>query len=173
MLKAAVILATGDQPPFLFELAPIAVAIALQGLFTRVVRPSGIRRTALQSAIVAIAVAAIVSVAIGPEENEQSGLLELLSSLADVVSGLGPAVVLIVLGRSVMKRQLWAGYWRFLPVALGIGFVPAIIIGAILETSLGERFLEVPLLLIGLAWMLIGYQLWLHEDSVAHVPSQG
>ena len=48
---------------------------------------------------------------------------------------------------------------RFVPFVFGLGFIPAIIIGIIFESTLGERFLEVPLIFIGMAWVLIGYRL--------------
>ena len=50
-----------------------------------------------------------------------------------------------------------------LPFALGVGLIPALIVGIILEIALGERYLEIPLVLIGLVWVLIGYQLWIYR----------
>ncbi len=151
--KAVAILTTGNQPPLLFEVAPIALALAFQGLLV-LVKPAGFRRTIVQSVIIATVISAIAGITTGTAVNEG------LSSLFDVVAGLGPMALLIYLGRLVMITRSLAGSWRFLPVALGLGTIPALIVGAILEATLGERFLEIPLLVIGLAWILTGHQMW-------------
>ena len=65
---------------------------------------------------------------------------------------------------SVSECLSWAGgcgggYWRFLPLGLGLGMIPALAVGTILEIAFGERYLKVPLVAIGSAWMLLGYRL--------------
>ena len=58
-----------------------------------------------------------------------------------------------------MRRRLWDRTWRFLPLALGLGFIPAIAIGGLLEAAFGERYLEIPLIVVGAGWVLLGYRL--------------
>ena len=41
-------------------------------------------------------------------------------------------------------------------MALGLAFIPALAIGVVLE-SFDERYLEVPLVLLGLVWMYLGF----------------
>ena len=167
-VKASAILLTGDQPPLLFEVAPIFFSIAMYGLLVAVVDPSGKLRTLLQILIVLVAVSAVASMALGPDGSGGLESDEPLSSLLDVFSGLGPVAALIILGIPIVKRRLWSNKWRYLPLALGVGTLPALIVGVILEATLGERYLEASLLLIGAAWAALGYGLW-HQGT----PSTG
>ena len=73
--------------------------------------------------------------------------------------GSRPIILLVGLGVPLMGRRLWRGYWRFLPLGLGLGMIPALAVGTILEIAFGERYLKVPLVAIGSAWMLLGYRL--------------
>ena len=159
VVKAVAILATGDQPPLLFEVAPIFFAIALYGLLIYVVDPSGAPRITAKAGIAVVIAAAFGGLALGSDGPDGSGSQEALSSLFDVVSGFGPIILLVGLGVPLMRRRLWEGYWRFLPIGLGLGMIPALAVGTILAIAFGERYLEVPLVAIGGAWMVIGYRL--------------
>jgi hypothetical protein len=157
LYKAVQILITGDQPPLAFEIAPVFFAIAMFGLLVRVVNPSGIRRSITGLLIVLALVAAVGGLAI--DDEGEGSKYEVISSLFDVISGLGPVVVLILLGLPIFRRRLWSPGWRYLPLGLGLGFIPALIVGAILESAFGERYLEIPLVVIGVAWILFAYPL--------------
>ena len=159
IVKASLILATGHQPALLFELAPAAFAVALYGLLTYVVDPIRRLRTLAKAAIVLVIAAAVGGLALGSDGPDASGLRGALSSMFDVVSGFGVLILLVGLGLPLMRRRLWEGCWRFLPLALGLGFVPAIAVGVILEAAFGERYLEIPLVVLGSGWVLLGYRL--------------
>ena len=122
IVKAAAILATGNQPPLLFELAPIPLAVALQGLLVSVKLPR-LRHTVVQSVIILVAVAAAVGVASDLADSAAADSDEFLSSLLDVIAGFGPVIALIILGQAVMASRLWQGKWRLLPLALGVGLI--------------------------------------------------
>jgi hypothetical protein len=158
LYKAIQILVTGDQPPLAFEVSPLFLAIAMYGLLVRVVKPRGLRLLISRILIGLIFVSASGGLLIVEEEGVGSKL-EVVSSLFDVVSGLGPMVLLIILGLPIFKQRLWSSGWRYLPLGLGISFIPTVIVGAILEESFGERYLEIPLIFIGIAWVLIAYPL--------------
>lgn len=157
LTKAVAILATGNQPPILFEVAPALQALALFGLVAPVL---GLRRRTRWFAQ-AIAILVIIAAAGGLLLDDDSGvaLEETTSSLLDVVSGLGPIMLLLVLGFPIKRRYLWPGRWRFLPLVLGFGIIPAIAVGVILEGALGERYLEIPLVIIAAGWIALGYRM--------------
>ena len=108
MIKAVAILVTGNQPPLLFEVAPITFAVALQGLLAAV-EPSGMRRVITQAVIVVIGLAAITGLVTGSLDSSQPESDDVISSLLAVIGGFGPIIALVILGRSVMVRRLWRG----------------------------------------------------------------
>lgn len=55
-------------------------------------------------------------------------------------------------------RALAPGY-ASLPLAMGLGAVPLLIVGAALE-SVSERLIELPIALLGLSWTGLGIALW-------------
>ncbi len=112
-----------------------------------------------KAGIAVVIAAAIGGLALGSDGPDGSGPRETVSSLFDAVSGFGPIILLVALGVPLMRRRLWEGYWRFLPLGLGLGMIPALAVGIILEVAFGERYLEVPLVAIGSAWMVVGYRL--------------
>ena len=159
IVKAAMILATGDQPPLLFEVAPIFFAVALYGLLIYVVDPTGSPRILAKAGIALVIAAAVVGLALASDGPEGSALRDALSSLVDVVAGFGVLILLVGLGLPLMRRRLWDGYWRFLPLALGLGFIPALAVGIILGEAFGERYGEIPLVVMGAGWVLLGNRL--------------
>lgn len=159
IVKASLILATGDQPPLLFEAAPIFFAVALYGVLIYVVHPMGSLRILATAGIALVIASGVGSLALGSDGPGGSGLREALSSTFDVISGFGIPILLVGLGLPLMRRRLWDGRWRLLPLALGLGLVPAIAVGVVLEVAFGERYLEIPLIVVGAGWVLLGYRL--------------
>lgn len=66
---------------------------------------------------------------------------------------------LIFLGIPTGRASSLPGRWRFLPLAMGIATFPLTAVGGALE-SINERLLELPLVVLGLAWMWMGYLVW-------------
>ena len=135
------------------------LAVALYGLLIDVVDPAGPPRIAAKAAIALVIAAALGGLALGSDAADGTGPREAVSSLFDAVSGFGPIILLVGLGLPLMRQRLWEGYWRFLPLGLGLGTIPALAVGVVLETALHELYLEVPLVAIGSAWMLLGYRM--------------
>jgi len=140
VVKGIVILASGDQPPFLFEVAPVLFAIALLSLADTAMPPSRRRTAAMGCAAIALGagVVAVVTEALG----DVAGAVIATSSLALVVG-------LVALDR----HRRWPtplAWW------IGVAMLPAIFVGGLLS-EIDERLLEVPLVGLGAAWIVVGW----------------
>ena len=148
IVKSLSILIADKQPDFTFEVAPFFFALATLGVVsiwepTRT-RPSrNVRRLTLFAAVVG-GVATIAYVVGGDE-----GLVgpALAATVLIVVAVLGYT------GRDI-RRSHALGALGALPFALALLFVLAIPVGAVLE-NLNERLLEIPLLGIGIGWVVL------------------
>jgi hypothetical protein len=138
-VKGVVILAGGDQPPLLFELAPALFGVGLLSVAYSTMSP-GRRRT------VALAFGAAATVA---------GLAALVSDLVGEVAGgaLAISTVALLIGLLTLTRN---GRWPA-PLAwwIGVALVPAFLVGGLLS-EIDERLLEIPLICVGIAWMSVG-----------------
>ncbi|MGH2394137.1 MAG: hypothetical protein ACRDGH_11715 [Candidatus Limnocylindria bacterium] len=139
-VKGTVILAGGDQPPLLFEIAPFLFGVALLSVVRSTLPPS--RRRVAASGLAAVSVLA--------------GLGALASDLVGEVSGVALAIssLALLMGLLLLARR---GPWPA-PLAwwIGVAMVPALVVGGILS-ELDERLLEIPLTCLGLAWMVVGW----------------
>lgn len=138
-VKGLVILAGGDQPPLLFEIAPMLFGFGLLGLAYSAL-PS--RRAPLGFGVLSVL----------------AGLAALVSDLVGEVAGVALAIssVALLIGLLTLPRH---GRWPA-PLAwwIGVGMVPALVVGGILS-EIDERLLEIPLVCLGLAWMVVGWAL--------------
>jgi undecaprenyl pyrophosphate phosphatase UppP len=139
-VKGFVILAGGDQPPLLFEVAPALFGIALLSI-AHSAMPKGRRRTAAMGfAVVSIGAdfVAVVTEVVG----EVAGAAIAASSLALVIG-------LVTLDRRQPSPTPLA-WW------IGVAMLPAVFVGGMLS-EIDERLLEVPLVCLGVAWMFVGW----------------
>jgi hypothetical protein len=139
-VKGMVILVGGDQPPLLFEGAPILFGIGLLGVAYSTMPPSRHRKASLGLAAV----------------SALAGLAALVSEVVGEVAGVALAVssLTLLIGLLTLPRH---GRWPA-PLAwwIGVAMVPALVVGGILS-ELDERLLEIPLICLGLAWMVVGW----------------
>lgn len=143
--KAGAILAGRQQPDHLFETAPVAFALVALVLSLEI-RPAAARRVPLALAVVAL-------------------LSSVLAAGWDLVTGevLGPALMLGVLtmlvGLGLAGRRARGGrYGDRVPrwaVGIAVATVPLVVAGGVLAMRTTERALEVPILLLGLAWLAL------------------
>ncbi len=130
--KAAAILATGIQPPMLFELAPLLMAVAVLGLAWQL--PASAQRTT--SARVAV----VASIAAMPV------LLDEVTPLPAFVTraGMATANLLVLVGLAVVGVYLHRHLRRVLPLLLALMTVPAVMAGGALMMLLANAHSRYP-----------------------------
>ena len=161
--KAALILLTGDQPPLLYNTAFLFFPIAVVGLHAAL--PTGRARGRAASAGLVLAwvtelaaVSLALAVAFGPDAWEpRDDTVTVLTPLY-VVAGLGSFAALLLVGLAVRRRHGLPGRARSLPVLTALAALPLLAIGSILG-RLHERLVELPVLVLGVAWLSIGFAL--------------
>ncbi len=158
VIKASTILLTGQQPPIFFEAAFVLFPVALLGLYAALGRRGG--RLATWGLVLAVAaeVSAVVvrlGVLFGPDDlMPREDTVTALTPFI-VLAGLGTFTGLLLLGLAVHRTRALPGRWRTLPLALAVSAVPLMLIGGLLE-AVNERLLEIPITLLGVAWVALG-----------------
>lgn len=167
-IKSGLILLTGEQPPLLFEIAPAFFAIAIVGLAGSLNGQSRLAQTGMVIAIGGGAAALLNSVR--ELLITVTGMVFMEIELISILAGLGWLIGLLFVGIPVWRRQIFPGKWRFLPVLMAVSPLPMIILFSIMgemmgiEPALGERLIEIPLLLLGLGWIALGWR-WAFSDK--------
>jgi hypothetical protein len=162
LVKAAVTLATGDEPAGAFAIGGMLFPFALLGLWSLVRTADGragrvggaLVAAAALAVVLAIVVRAVGGAAVEPTEDEMTVLTPFLA-----VAGVGTFAALLALGVAVRRAGALAARWRALPWAMGVAAIPLLLVGGALET-VNERLLELPIALLALGWMLLGAALW-------------
>jgi hypothetical protein len=154
--KGGSILLTGQQPPVVFEAAMPLFAIGLLGLHARLDGHAG----PLGKAGVLVAYAALASAAI-----------VLMAPLAPfyAVAGFGPFLGLVLLGSATLQARVFPQPWSALPLAMGLGGPLLILAGGGLAL-ISERLLEIPIVLVGLAWTVLGYSVLVVKGATVQAP---
>jgi hypothetical protein len=147
VVKGGTILAIGVQPTLLFDLAPVLMALAVVGL-AQELPPSRHRTLCLGAAALALVFG--LPVAIGE-----------LIPLSDMITGIGTAaaIVLIVLALGIGGIKLRQQHGALLPLVLAVATLPALLVGGLLAMVVGERALEIPIVVLGVAWAALGLSL--------------
>lgn len=151
-VKAAVILATGGQPPLLFEAAPLFFGAALTALALSSDLQGRRRTAAIALGLLTIAAGAVAGV---------TEAVEQVWGPAIAVSSLALIAGLLLLGRrasSVPHRFAW---W------IGASILPALVVGGLLS-AINERLLEVSILTLGLMWLRLAGLLLAKGDRSLH-----
>lgn len=143
VVKGGGILLAGEQPPLVFEAAMPLFALGVVGLGARL----GELKGPLGKAGVAVAYLAAASAVV-------AFLTEL--SLFIAIAGFGPYLGLVLVGSAALQAGIFPSPWSALPLAIGLGGPLLILSGGGLAL-IDERLLEVPIVLVGLAWVLLGY----------------
>lgn len=140
VVKGVVILAGGDQPPLTFDLALPLFGACLLGV-ALLTMPTSHRRTV----VVTLAWVALVSgmVAWGSEVLGRSWDASIATCGLALLVG---QVCLLKIRPAPAPLTFW----------LGAGTVPALSLGGVLAEH-DERLLEIPLVVIALVWMLVGW----------------
>ena len=152
VLKAGAIILGGDQPPLIFEVAPLLFALGLVGLSRHVSPQAGpIGTSGMVAASLAIVawLAAIVYAALPGARVPTGEEFVFPLSLLVLVSSLGIFVSLILLGVVALRTRGLPPPWHLLPLGVGLVSIPL--------AATGTLHIELPILLIGGLWMLLGY----------------
>lgn len=156
VVKGGAILLTGQQPPAVFEAAMPLFAVGLLGLHARLDGRGGpLGKVGALVAYAALAAGAIV----------------LMAPLAPfyAVAGFGPFLGLVLLGSATLQARVFPPPWSALPLAMGLGGPLLILAGGGLAL-MSERLLEIPIMLVGLAWMLLGYSVLVVKGATIQAP---
>ena len=158
VVKGGAILLTGQQPPMVFGAALPLFALGLLGLHARLEGRGGpLGKAGLLVAYAALAAAALVLVAPLPP--------------LIAVAGFGPFLGLVLVGTAALRAGVFRPPWGALPLALGFGGALSILAGGGLAL-VNERLLEVPIVLVGVAWMLLGYSVLAVEGTRVQAPAR-
>ena len=152
VVKGVAILATDRQPPVLFDLALPLFGLSLLGV-AHLALGQG-RRTA---------VAALGWLAVG------AGLVAVVSELLDRSwdASIAASALALLVGQLTLARTGRAPapltFW------IGVGTLPALAVGGALA-EIDEQLLEIPLVCVGVAWMLVGWVTLRAADAVPASP---
>ena len=152
VIKGVAILAVDEQPPLAFEVALPLFGLSLVGV--ALLTSCGIRRTI----VVGLAWLAVVS-----------GLVALMSDLLDKGwdESIAASSLALLIGQLALPRSGRAPapltFWT------GVSTLPALAVGGALA-EIDERLLEIPLVCVGLAWMLVGWVTLRNRDAVPASP---
>ena len=139
-VKGMVILVGGEQPPLLFESAPVLFGIGLLGVAYSTMPPSRRRNALLGLAVV----------------SALAGLAALVSDLMGEVAGVALAASSLTLWLGLLTLSKHGRWPAPLAWWIGVAMAPALVIGGILS-ELDERLLEIPLICLGLGWLVLGW----------------
>jgi hypothetical protein len=84
--------------------------------------------------------------------------------MTNAVAGLAVFVGLVFLGVSTLRSDVLPGRWRTLPLIVGLAALLPVWVLAFIH-------LEVPVVVLGIAWMLLGYILWSGRSASARQPA--
>lgn len=159
IIKGVAILVSGDQPPFLFEIAPVFLLAGLFGLRARLGDKGG---GMAKVGVAALGLSALLGIAtwllsVTADESRATGSQgefqpTLLLSFLALLTGL------VLLGLVTRRTGTLGERWSILPLALVIAAPVIGIVGGVLE-EVNERLLEIPLVLYGFGWVGLGYAL--------------
>lgn len=160
VVKGSLIIATGDQPPVAFELGPPLFLVGLIGLHARLEGRGGrVGRVggllAYAGAFLTVTTAVLFAVS-APEVSEES-----FGPVNALILGTGLAILasLLCLGLATRRAGTLGSGWSTLPLLVGVLAILSLFLGGAME-QISERLLEVPIVVIGLAWIVLGYALW-------------
>ncbi len=157
-IKAGVILVTGYQPPFSFELGQLFFPVGVIGVYSTLQRPGGLARAGLWLAIIGVvgtSVGWVYSLLPGARAATSEDFV-MPHSLFVLTGSLGGVLALLLIGIAIAR----AGHdrWRWRWAALIVAVLPL----AVLPT--GAINIEIPILLTAVGWLWLASGLWSAAD---------
>ncbi len=139
--------------------APLLVALGLVGLHARLEGHgggSGWVGGALAWASLALALV-VVGGGVYLATTGAAGFPQSNATIA--LPGLSILASLVLLGIAVRRVGALPGRWRSFPLSMGVAGLPLIMISPMLIILLPQRLLELPLVVFGLAWVMLGWRI--------------
>ncbi len=173
LIKAGATLWFGVQPPLIFESAPLLFALALIGMWVRLKGRGGwYGRLGLWLAWVS-GLAALVQVTafrLAPQLVPDQASVTLLTPVV-VLAGIGSLLALLLLGIATWREQTLSRPWHLWPLAMTVAYPVLMALAVMAEGALelsasqAERLVEIPIALLGLAWMRLGFLLAIPQST--------
>ena len=113
--------------------------------------------------VLVVLVRAVGGEGVEPSEDDVTLLTPFITG-----ASVGTFVALLALGVAVRRTRTLAPVPAWLPLAMGVAAIPLLIVGGALE-SISERLIEVPIAVLGLAWIGLGIGLW---NAATHAAAQ-
>ena len=155
IIKATMILAGFPQPPVAFEAAPVLFALGLAGLAHYLGNAAGWwGRVALilaYGAVVARLGATLYEFIPGTRISTGDEFVLPYSALV-LLGSLAPFISLVLLGIASLRAHAFPSPWHRVPLTVALLSILSMVTAAI--------HIEVPILLIGVLWMSLGYLIW-------------
>ena len=152
IVKGGLIMLGGPDPD-LFVPAQLFLALGLLGLHTQLAERGGrMRRTGGVLAYAAVALS-MVNVPYSIFFAEDGPQTPFPLNVTYLLAGLAIFVGLVFLGIATVRAGALPGRWRTLPLIVGLSALLPVWILAFIH-------LELPVVVLGVAWMLMGYVLW-------------
>ena len=155
----------GGPDPNLFVPAQLFFALGLLGLHTRLAKRGGrLGRIGGGLAYAAVALSmvntpySVFFAERGPQTPFPFNVTYFLASLAIFIG-------LVFLGIAALRANVLPGRWRILPLIVGLSALLPVWVLAFIH-------LEVPVVVLGVAWVLIGYVLWSGRSASARQPAR-
>ena len=160
VVKGGIIMLGGAQPPWIFEFAPGLFSLGLLGLRAALGPSPG--RAGIVGGVMAyltgglwaitMPIYALVPGAVRAGSFGPVNALILVTFLTNLSA-------LVLLGIAARRCRVLPPRWSWLPIVLGTVAFPLIVAGGALAV-LNQRLVELPVVVVGAAWMLLGYLIW-------------
>ena len=164
VVKASVIMLGGSDPD-LFVPAQFFFAVGLLGLHTRLAGRGGLPEKVGGFLAYAAILLSVVNALYSLFFAEDLPQTPFPFNVTYAIAALSIFVGLVLLGLATLRADILPRRWRVLPLTIGLlALLPVWVLAFI--------HLELPVVVLGLAWMLLGYLLWSESREPVQQPQR-
>jgi len=152
--KAVSIMVTGYQPVLALEMGQLLFPIGIIGIYLTLDKPRNFEKIGLMLAVLGLTGSLLgLLYPLLPGAQISTGEEFLFPySLFVLIGSAGGFVALLLLGITILRSGKQWNRWQTVPVIVALIPLPLIATGLI--------HIEIPIFLIGVAWLLLAYGLW-------------
>lgn len=149
--KAVAIMITDDQPPLAFALGQVLFPVGIVGLYVAIDRPGRLDNIGLTLAALSLVgtVLGMLYLFIPGAQVPSAEEFAFPISLFIVMGTVSGFLALVILGVAFFRASSYLGYWRSIPLIVALLPLPLVVTGRI--------HFEMPIFLIGIAWLALAY----------------